>query len=345
MDAPIYKLPPVLIHDRLTVAEATERAQWHVSDFGVLPVFARGHKGKGIKVGIIDTGIDKVHFERGEFLGQIGEMRDFTGSPSGPWDMFGHGSHVLGIPGARAGNEVGGVGLAPEATYFTAKGLGDDGFGLGHWIASAIRWQVSIGCHIINLSLGSANRDQGIIDAINEAVDSGVIVVAAAGNEGDNSQSWPAMHPLVISVAAIDRNRRAAPFSSPSSVDVAAPGVEILSTYRNGQFAVLSGTSMAAPWVTGLLALRLSAELATHGKTITKTADALKMLIGAAVDIGDAGPDKKTGPGLVTPDKFLADLLTVAPPPAPPDGQICGRLVYGPNRWGYYIGQTTTPAA
>lgn len=345
---PVYKPPPFVVQELLSPLEASERFHWHISDFGILPVFAQGHKGKGIRVGIIDTGVDTAHVQSGDLKGQIAGMRDFTGSRhglDGVHDSFGHGTHVAGIIASVQGNMQGGVGVAPEAKLFIGKGLGDDGFGTSQQIVDAILWQISQRVHLLNMSLGSDQRDDAIIQAIDTAIAAGIIVVCASGNAGPGRKSWPADYEKVVSVGAIDRNRRPATFSSPSSVDIAAPGVEVISTYKNGAYASLSGTSMAAPWVTGLLALRMSAELSTYGEIRTNPANVIALLESHATDVGEAGHDPITGPGLVLGEEFVKEVIAIPVPPIkPPEGQICGKLIAGP-KWGLALISVTTPAA
>ena len=342
---PVYKPPPFVVQELLSPLEASERVHWHISDFGILPVFAKGHKGAGIRVGVIDTGVDTNHLTVGDLKGQVTESRDFTGSRHGVHDSFGHGTHVAGIIGAVQGNDRGTVGVAPDCKLYIAKALGDDGYGTSEQIVAAIDWLISCKVHIINMSLGSSQRDNAILAAIDRATQAGIIIICAAGNDGPDGSSWPAEYPSVVSVGAIDRNRRAAPFSSPSSVDIAAPGVEVISTYKNGAYASLSGTSMASPWVTGVVVLRMSAELATFNEIKTNPTNVLKLLEAHAVDVGDTGPDPITGPGLVLGEDFIKDVIaTPVPPIKPPQGEVCGKIIVGPF-WGTAWISVTTPAA
>lgn len=342
---PVYKPPPFVVQELLSPLEAAERVHWHVSDFGILPVFAQGHKGKGIRVAVLDTGIDTKTLNEGDLKGQVAESRDFTGSRHGVHDSLGHSTHVSGIIAAVEGNFQGGVGVAPESKLWIAKCLGDDGFGTSGQIVAGLRWAVSERVHIINMSLGSDQRDDSILRAIDEAVAAGIIVITASGNAGPERTSWPAEYEKVVSVGAIDRNRRPAPFSSPSSVDIASPGVEIISTYKNGGYASLSGTSMACPWVSGLIALRMSAELATYNEIRTNPSNVLKLLEAHATDTGETGPDPITGPGLVLGEDFLRDVVSLPVPPIkPPEGQICGKLLLGPYNGFALISVPSTPA-
>lgn len=301
MSGPPLKLPPVLIHDRITIAEMGERVPWSVEP--AIKLGDRTARGLGVGIGSIDTGIDRQHEESGDLCGQIHGMQDFTGSRFGAFDMQGHGTHTIGTMLALSGNEMGVESVAPAAHCFVAKGLGDDGAGYDSQIVEAINWLVECKVQIINMSLGGPAKSNPILAAIERALASGITIVCAAGNEGDHAESWPAMHPGVVSVGAVDKRGKPATFSSPSSVDVAAPGVEILSTYRNGQYGVLSGTSMAAPWVSAFLAIWFAEFHAMHNSypSPQRALDQIKLWT------TDIGAPRKTGAGLVNADKYLAE--------------------------------------
>lgn len=215
-------------------------------------------EGSGINVAILDTGISQKH---PDLMAGIVATKDFTGSPNGVEDMYGHGSHVAGIIGARK-NDIGFVGIAPQCNFMIGKVLADDGYGEYDWISDGIRWAVDNGAHIINMSLGGPETDPALHEAICYALMKGVIVCCAAGNEGSlfqNSVGYPGRYGGVITVASHDSSGRMSGFSSRGGeVDVMAPGDEIWSTYMDGMYATLSGTSMATPFVCGLCALILS---------------------------------------------------------------------------------------
>ncbi len=294
------RLPDVIVHDRLAASELGEEIPWSLTDYGI-PEQWLTTRARGIRVGIVDTGVDALHIESGDLVGAVVEQRDFTNSRRGAHDVLGHGTHVAGIVGAREGNGRGVAGVACEASLYVAKGLGDDGAGSDTDVAAAIRWCVSHGCRIINLSLGSDTLSRPIQDAVLETNRSNCLVVCAAGNSG-GQVNYPARLKESLAVSAVDNTRRVAPFSSRGpEIDVAAPGVEILSSYLNGGYAVLSGTSMAAPWVSGLLALMLAAD-----PDMDWTIDAIRRrLQAAAVDEGNPGKDYEYGYGLVNPSRAI----------------------------------------
>jgi subtilisin family serine protease len=326
-------LPDVIHHSYFSTSEAAKQVPWQIADYGfrelwqpppvgvgTLGKFLEGpRKGKTAVVGIIDTGAPKDH---PDLDGAILDARDFTGSPSGPWDVNGHGTHVAGDIAARYGNGKGVTGPAPESMLVCAKGLGDNGSGSDVGIANAFDWLLGRGdVDVINLSLGSDMHSPAIQQACERAAAAKVPVVAAAGNSG-NQINWPGRLPCVICVGAVDKNRQIATFSCRGpEMDIAAPGVQILSTFLNGSYAMLSGTSMAAPWVAAVIALMIAADY-----TIDRGIDALlKRLRDASVDEGAPGHDYYFGWGLVTPSKAVMRGTPAAPgnggggvtPPAP----------------------------
>lgn len=318
-------LPPIQIHARIAAPPAEIRP-WSIDPLGIRELGKE--RGKGVRVGIIDTGIDEIHATRGSLAKAFKGGKDFTGSRHGYKDRHGHGTHVAGT---IAGEETdkGGPGLAPHAELYIAKGLGDDGSGSDEAIAQAALWlRFECKCHIINLSLGGPRPSQTILSALKRVIADGGIVICAAGNDGDYATSWPANDEQMVSVAATDKDERPADFSSPSSVDVACPGVQILSLYTNGTYAVLSGTSMACPWFVGWLAIYFG-DLIAAGKPLPKQADLFDTILAWTKDIGAPGHDDKTGPGLVSPEKYKAQL-----PEKPAESSSWFRYLHIPARSG-----------
>lgn len=314
-------LPPVTVKAYYSAQEAGQVNPWWRSEFGL----NENNRADGVIVGIVDTGADQAHVEGGDLKGVYIKHRDFSNSGNA-WDHFGHGTHVGGII-AALDNEIGilnlqGVGL------LNAKALGDDGGGTDLAVAQAIRWCVDEGASVINCSLGSNQQSASIAGAVDYAVQHGVLIVAASGNDGSqNGVSDPADLEGTIAVGAVDRSRRLAPFSNQGArVQCVGPGVEILSTYRNGGYALLSGTSMATPWVTSVFALAVAAR-----KSNISVALASDLLAACCDDLGTAGRDKAYGHGLPVVSKILAAVApppVVGPPPVvPPSPFVPGSLV------------------
>jgi thermitase len=205
-----------------------------------------------INIAILDTGVDLDHPDLADKL--ISSV-DFSDSASVD-DVFGHGTHVAGIAAAITNNGIGVAGLGYCSNIMNVKVLGDYGSGTYSGIASGIIWATDNGAEIINMSLGGSSNSSTLEDAINYAWSKGVVLVAAAGNNGNTMPMYPAHYNNCIAVAATtaDDTRRSTS-SYGDWVDVAAPGAGIYSTFKNNGYGYMSGTSMASPHVAGLAAL------------------------------------------------------------------------------------------
>lgn len=206
----------------------------------------------GVRIAILDTGMSTKH---PDLVGKIVVSRNFSSSKT-ITDRNGHGSHVAGIAAAATNNARGVAGVGYNTSLMNVKVLGDNGSGFYSWIANGIIWAADNGADVINMSLGGASGSQVLLDAVNYAWNKGVLLVAAAGNGGVSSLSYPAAYEPIIAVAATTKTDTKPSWSNYGSwVDVAAPGLEIYSTYRGTSYATLSGTSMASPFVAGLAGL------------------------------------------------------------------------------------------
>ncbi len=217
--------------------------------------------GEGVKVAILDTGIDESH---SDLSSRVAGGEDFTGTGSYS-DDNGHGTHVSGTVAAIYSNNIGVYGVAPSASLYAVKVLSSSGSGTLDWIIAGIQWAIDNDIDIINMSLGTSSDMQSLEDACNRAYEEGILIVAAAGNSGNkpgnrDTVEYPGGYASVIAVAASDSNDARASFSSTGpDVELIAPGVSILSTIPGGGYAYYSGTSMASPHVAGVAALVLSA--------------------------------------------------------------------------------------
>ncbi|PWU67338.1 S8 family peptidase [Gracilibacillus dipsosauri] len=230
-------------------------------------IWEKSNEGEGIVVAVIDTGVDTDHPDlKDRIIGGRNFTTDHNGDVNNFEDNNGHGTHVSGIVAASL-NGDGVVGVAPKAKILSIKALTEDGAGDYGWIINAINYAVewrgpkNEQARVICMSLGGPNDVPEMREAIQNAVNHNVSVVVAAGNEGDGQEdtfeyAYPGAYNEVISVGAVNTNLQLAPFSnSHNEVDLVAPGVNVLSTYLDNKFAKLSGTSMAAPFVAGALAL------------------------------------------------------------------------------------------
>ena len=271
-------------------------AQWALSRARFLEASASGSA--AITVAVIDSGVDALH---PELMGRVREGWDFTKKVPGPGglvDGYGHGTHVAGVIGARAGDGVGIAGIAPDSPILSIRIFNDWGHSSEGVAAAAVTWAVDHGARVINASWGTLLPGEAAKQAFADAVSRGVVLVAAAGNSGKNADpSYPAAIPGVIAVAASTDLDGWPTFSSTGDhLSVAAPGEGILSTYpwAKGQgYRIMSGTSMAAPHVTGLVALMLSRDPA---QSPAKIKDRLER---TAIDTVLTGRDMYSGAGRI----------------------------------------------
>jgi len=252
-------------------------------------------KGSGINVAVIDTGIDTTHPDLdGNYAGGY----DFVNKDSDPQDDNGHGTHCAGIIAAED-NDIGVIGVAPEASLYALKVLDARGGGSYSDVIAAIQWAVDHSMRIASMSLGGSFYSEALETACKNAYEAGVLLVAAAGNSGNRSGkgdnvTYPARFDSVIAVAATDtRNRRASWSSTGPAVELAAPGVNIYSTLLNGRYGTMSGTSMACPHVSGAAALVMAAHPGLPADGVRQQLD------GTAMDLGVSGRDPWYGYGLV----------------------------------------------
>lgn len=271
--------------------EIANLSQWYLERLE----YDKVHKistGDNVVIAVIDSGVDFTHPDlEGSILPGI-DLIDRSGD--GRTDPNGHGTHVAGIIAANK-NDYGTTGLAFNSKILPVRVLDQYGEGNDADIAFGILWAAKNGANIINLSLGGTKEDPLLRDAIAEVTKNGVLVVAASGNTGDSGDIFfPAANPSVIAVAATDLLDRVAVFSTRGEyVDISAPGSMILSTSKDSTYKLDSGTSMATPLVSSILALLLSKGL--------KPNDALERLYNTAYDIEEIGKDKLSGYGLADP--------------------------------------------
>jgi subtilisin family serine protease len=226
-------------------------------------------------------------------------------------DRDGHGTHVCGIITAN-NNELGCVGVAPESKVIPIKVLGDDGSGSFDAIISGIDQAIALKVDVINMSLGSSSGNAALYAAIRRAYDANIPVVCAAGNRGTAALDFPAQYRETISVGALDPRNMKATFSQMGpNLDFMAPGVDILSTVPTNGYMLMSGTSMASPWLAGIVALLISKHKKNQGKTPIRSVDDVREHIRSmTVDLDSLGRDSKTGFGLVDVTKMREEFVT-----------------------------------
>jgi thermitase len=251
-------------------------------------------QGSGAKVAILDSGVYSKHPDIGRIIAQ----RDFVEGDAVADDDFGHGTHVTGIAGALTDNGKGVAGGCLECGLLMAKVMGARGSTTDSRIVKGINWSVNHGADVVNLSLGGPGDSSVLKTAANRAYGRGVVLVAAAGNEGMNEPRYPAAYSNVIAVGATTTDGRLAPFSNRGDwVDLTAPGTDILSTSKSGGYDRQSGTSMSAPFVSGLAGL-----LASQGLS----ADSIRQRMQSTTkDLGPAGDDPHFGYGRIDADNAV----------------------------------------
>ncbi|TCI98942.1 S8 family serine peptidase [Aeromicrobium sp. IC_218] len=253
---------------------------------------------RSVKVAVVDTGVDAAHPDLAGRVLNGAEFLDRNTGHRGRVDDHGHGTHVAGIVGALH-NNAGVDGFATHVQILPVKVLDKQNLGWTSDFAQGIIWAANNGAQLINVSLTSTGRDAAVLAAVRHARRKGALVIAAAGNDGAGAPvSYPAAHPETISVASTNQSDYWANFSSVrGDVDIAAPGQDIISLWPNQRVAVLSGTSMAAPAVTGAIASLMSTGITAN--------QAYSALVASAKDIAGGrmglsfGTDPYTGIGRI----------------------------------------------
>jgi len=261
--------------------------------------------GSEVKVAIVDTGIDLDHPDLQANI--AGDVNIINSRKTGD-DDNGHGTHVAGIV-AAIDNDEGVIGVAPTANLYAVKVLDRKGSGFLSDVIAGLQWCIDNGMQIVNMSLGTSSDIQSLHDAVSAVNNAGIIQVAAAGNAEGGPVGYPAAYSEVIAVSATDNTDTIASFSSVGpEVELAAPGAEIPSTWKGGDYKIASGTSMAAPHVTGTAALVIATGVTDV--TIVRT-----RLQNTADDLGDVGKDNLYGYGLVDAEEITTGTQTQAAPP------------------------------
>lgn len=302
------------------VLPKAEQIPWGIAKIRAPEVHATGNKGTAVKVCIIDTGIDYNHedFKYKDGSSNYKGGHNFINNTTNPMDDHGHGTHVSGIVAAIGNNDIGVIGVAPEAHIYSYKVLNSSGSGSYSAIISAIQMAIDNKMQVISMSLGGSSFSQALKDICDAAYNAGIIIMAAAGNSGgDGSQDnigYPAKFDSCIAIAATDSNDNRASFSSTGpKMEIAAPGVNVLSTVpKSGTtisdpsgYKMLNGTSMSTPHISGVAALVIYKH---PDVTNVQVRDAIDK---GCIDLGQTGRDVLYGFGRI--DAVLATGET--PPP------------------------------
>ena len=300
------KNPAVAYIEPDAVVHALEQqVPWGISRIGA-PSAWSSSTGADVKVAILDTGIQHDHPDlAANVKGGISVVGETDSTDPLDWnDGDGHGTHVAGTV-AAVNNDVGVVGSAPDAWLYGVKVLFDNGEGFVSDVIDGIDWSVENGMQVLNMSLGTDVHLNSFEDACDQAYEAGLLLVAAAGNEGDGDPdttelSYPAAYNSVMAVAATDSNDQVPSWSNSGPfVELAAPGVGIYSTHKGSGYTTKTGTSTAAPHVSGTAAL-----VWAWNPSLTNV-QVRSILQQTAEDLGSAGRDTVYGYGLVRADEAV----------------------------------------
>lgn len=283
----------------LSAAFAGEVLPWGVDRVDAELVHP-SNKGTGVKIAILDSGIDLDHPD----LAVAGNVTFVSGTTNGD-DDNGHGTLVAGIA-AALDNDIGVIGVAPEASLYAVKVLNYDASGIMSNILSGIEWAYDNDMQVINMSFGGAmSMPSTIEDALNNAYNAGIVIVAGAGSggnpDGTGNNVWnPAKYKSVIAVGATDNTDvRYSSSSTGYALELVAPGVNIYSTAMGGSYSYITGTSASSPHAAGVAALLIASGL-------TNNIDVRHRLRDSAEDLGAVGWDSQFGKGLVNADLAIS---------------------------------------
>tara|TARA_Y100001933_G_scaffold264388_1_gene329733 strand:+ start:1713 stop:2933 length:1221 start_codon:yes stop_codon:yes gene_type:complete len=281
----------------------SQRIDWGLRQLNV-PATWSITKGEGITAMVIDTG-HPVHPDIGD-----NAIEGKNCIPNEPLeDENGHQLHCTGIICAKD-NQTGMVGVAPEAKCISVKALTKSGSGSYKGLAQALDYAIEMKPDVVSMSLGGPAPSSILESRIKKLYEMNIPVVCAAGNTGEGGVNWPAAFDETIAVAAYDKYGKVANFSSKGEkVEWAAPGVNIYSTFLNNGYASLSGTSMACPFITGVICLMLAKhkkqEEATGMNDCKTVAEIRDHLLKYTKDKGKVGRDNSWGYGVIDVEKLI----------------------------------------
>lgn len=273
--------------------------QWGPQDINAPSAWDTTRGSSGIIIAIVDTGVNYNHPDIAPNYDNRG--KNWINPSKSPLDDNGHGTHVAGIAAAVTNNGIGVAGIS-QSKILAEKVLNRFGSGTYSSVANGITDAADKGADIISMSLGGGDSYTMEI-AVNYAWNNGSLIVAAAGNSNSGTISYPAAYANVTAVSALSQGDSKASYSNyGAKIELAAPGTDILSTYKNG-YAYLSGTSMATPFVSGSAALVLSKNSSLTNQQVRDILDS------SADDIGASGRDTYFGYGKVNPYRALQQTL------------------------------------
>lgn len=299
-----YIEPNYKVYLSATVNDPHFDKQWGLSRIGVPSAWNAGYYGKGVRVAVIDSGINRYHEDFANSHIDTGlNLRDGSTDVT---DTTGHGTAVSGIIAASRDNGIGIAGIADEATIVPLKCFTGREASVSYIISAIYQAVDNFQCDVINLSLGLDKHVESFRAAIQYAQSKNAIIIASAGNSGTETVLYPAAYDGVIGVGAVDRNNQLCSFSQRNySVFVTAPGEGLLTLGHNGtnEYVYQSGTSFSAPFVTAVVAMARSYNPYISGDTV------IDLLKKTATDLGPSGYDTDYGHGMLHAGKFMEQLL------------------------------------
>lgn len=285
---------------KISAKEITKNSQnWGLSRIEA-PKAWKKTKGRGIRVAVLDTGVDSSHpILRKNLKGGVSTV-SYTDSYQ---DDNGHGTHVAGVI-AAAKDKRKTIGVGPRISLYSVKVLEADGTGSVSDLVRGIEWAIENKIQVVNMSLGTYISVPELHDVVKKASAAGIILVGAAGN---NRMVYPAAYPEVISVSALDKNNSLVPWTpQDEKIDLSAPGMSIFSAYKSGGYALLSGTSTAAPFVSGSAALVMASPVCTKKPSHKCSGDEIRSILEKnSLDLGPPGKDSSFGSGLLNAGKAV----------------------------------------
>lgn len=292
--------------DELSMAKPKPPQPLEEITWGIVRIYAElaweKTTGSPIKVAILDTGIDLDHPDlEGNIKGNVNLIKP---NKSGDDDK-GHGTHVAGIV-AALDNDIGVIGIGPDISLYAVKVLDKKGRGWLSDLIDGLNWCINNEMQVINMSFGSLRDNESFHEAIIETYEAGITQIASAGNNGEygGAIEYPAKYPETIAVSAMDQYENFASFSSfGPEIDLIAPGVDIKSAYKRDAYETLSGTSMSAPHVAGVVALMLTTRPKKYDLDKDKVWDPYEIKIKLKENAERLGLDSnQQGAGLVRAD-------------------------------------------
>jgi thermitase len=278
--------------------------QWYLSKIQVPAAWDYGTGAPGVTVAVIDSGVLASH---PDLAGKVLAGYDFHNADADPSDDNGHGTAVAGLAAAASNNQLGMAGIAWANPVLPAKVLGADGSGSYSAISNAITWAADRGARVINLSLGGTSSSRTLQQAVDYAWNRNAVVIAAAGNNGNNITFYPAACTNVVAVSATNASDLRPSWSNFGSyVDLAAPGENILTLQGTASYSSWNGTSFSSPITAGVVALMISANPGLSNRAV------VDLLLRNADDIGSAGYDVYYGNGRVNAYRAVAAAANAA---------------------------------